>query len=278
MSELLQKLNAFTRREHTEDEVYIFDVILCDNEIDRDNECFTLEALESLKSLFIGKTGIFDHNPKGINQTARIFETEIIVNPQKKTKTGEDYACLKGTAYMVRTESNGDLIKEIDAGIKKEVSISCKASKSICSLCGTNTAERECRHIAGKSYSGKTCHRILDGITDAYEWSFVAVPAQINAGVTKHFGGTEAAVLSEELAARDRLIAEYTEELRADVIRLSFFQSEAPFSTVLENLVEKSSLDELILLKKSLMSKCPTGKAECQLAEKLNDNLDSFKI
>ena len=32
---------------------------------------------------------------------------------------------------------------------------------------------------------------ILDDITDAYEWSFVAVPAQVNAGVTKRFTDSE---------------------------------------------------------------------------------------
>ena len=37
-TEKLQLLNQFTRRELTEEEVYIFDVILCDNEIDRDFE------------------------------------------------------------------------------------------------------------------------------------------------------------------------------------------------------------------------------------------------
>ena len=71
--EILKRLNEFTRREMSEDEVYIFDVILCDNDIDRDGERFSQNALESLKKLFVGKTGIFDHNPKSGGQTARIF-------------------------------------------------------------------------------------------------------------------------------------------------------------------------------------------------------------
>ena len=39
--EILKRLNEFTRREMSEDEVYIFDVILCDNDIDRDGERFS---------------------------------------------------------------------------------------------------------------------------------------------------------------------------------------------------------------------------------------------
>ncbi|MDE6595861.1 MAG: hypothetical protein K2K44_07625, partial [Oscillospiraceae bacterium] len=76
--ELLEKLNKFTRRELAEDEVYIFTVTLCDNEIDRDNECFSRKSLEEMAEKFIGVTGIFDHDPKGGNQTARLFCTEVV--------------------------------------------------------------------------------------------------------------------------------------------------------------------------------------------------------
>ena len=42
------------------EEVYTFSVVLCDNEVDRDGECFTKETLEELAKLFVGKTGILD--------------------------------------------------------------------------------------------------------------------------------------------------------------------------------------------------------------------------
>lgn len=63
-SKLLEQLNRFTRRKHTAQEVYMFDVILCDNEVDRDGECFTKQALETLCRRFEGVTGIFDHDPR----------------------------------------------------------------------------------------------------------------------------------------------------------------------------------------------------------------------
>ena len=44
----LEKINRFTRRELGEDEVYTFSVILCDNDIDRDLERFSDEALVTL--------------------------------------------------------------------------------------------------------------------------------------------------------------------------------------------------------------------------------------
>ena len=132
----LAQLNQFTRRTLTQEEVFLFDVRLCDNEIDRDGERFSLEALEQLKTLFVGKTGIFDHNPKGENQTARLYAAELVQDPERITAAGEVYTFLKGHAYMVRTEENRGLIAEIEGGIKKEVSVGCAMGQARCSICG----------------------------------------------------------------------------------------------------------------------------------------------
>lgn len=187
----LDKINSLTRREFTEKELYTFPVTLCDNDIDRDKEAFSDAALEQMKKLFVGKTGIFDHDPKGENQTARIYDTEIVTDPEKLTAFGAPYKYLRGKAYTVRTDENKSLIAEIDAGIKKEVSVSCSAGKRICSVCGQNMNKTQCEHNKGVEYDGKLCYHTLDDITDAYEWSFVAVPAQVNAGVTKKYDKEE---------------------------------------------------------------------------------------
>ncbi len=187
---LLEQLNRFTRRELSADEVYIFTVTLCDNEVDRDNERFSRKSLDEMAEKFIGVTGIFDHDPKGGNQTARLFMTEVI-EEERENSVGEKYAYLKGYAYMVRTESNADLIREIDGGIKKEVSVSCSSNRQVCSVCGADRRVKACRHVKGRTYDGKKCFFTLEDISDAYEWSFVAVPAQVCAGVTKRFGGEE---------------------------------------------------------------------------------------
>jgi len=181
--ETLDKINSLTRRKFKAEELYTFPVVLCHNDIDRDGERFSDEALDEMAELFVGKTGIFDHTPTANNQAARIYDTEVISDPEKQTAWGGEYRCLKAYAYMVRTDTNADLIKEIDAGIKKEVSVSCSASRRTCSICGADV-NAGCEHARGKSYDGQICHTVLDGITDAYEWSFVAVPAQVGAGVT----------------------------------------------------------------------------------------------
>lgn len=189
----LGMINKLSRRHLAAEEVFVFSVVLCDNEIDRDFERFTVEALNKLAVLYVGKTGIYDHSGKGKDQLARIFKCEVEAVPGKTTKAGETYHRLKARAYMPRTAANADLIMEIDAGIKKEVSVGCAAAERICSVCGANVTSGECNHIKGRRYTknGKStlCHAVLTEPTDAYEWSFVAVPAQPEAGVIKAFSG-----------------------------------------------------------------------------------------
>ena len=43
--EELALINKYTRRQLSKDEVYVFSVVLCDNDIDRDGERFTVESL-----------------------------------------------------------------------------------------------------------------------------------------------------------------------------------------------------------------------------------------
>ncbi|MFR7951271.1 MAG: hypothetical protein ACLU4W_09260, partial [Acutalibacteraceae bacterium] len=60
-----------------------------------------------------------------------------------------------------------------------------------CSICGANRHTEPCAHLPGRFYDGKLCHTLLSGAKDAYEWSFVAIPAQPKAGVTKAYSTWE---------------------------------------------------------------------------------------
>ena len=44
----LELINGYSRRQLTADEVYVLTVALCDNDIDRDYERFTVESLFAL--------------------------------------------------------------------------------------------------------------------------------------------------------------------------------------------------------------------------------------
>lgn len=80
-SEDLELIGALARKPLEQEEVYTFSVRLCDNEIDRDFERFTVRTLEQLAPMFVGKAGIFDHQWSARGQAARIYKTEIVREP-----------------------------------------------------------------------------------------------------------------------------------------------------------------------------------------------------
>lgn len=191
----LRKINKFTLSPLTSEEVFTFKANLGDNETDdRNFEPFDLQALKDLQKLYIGKTVIKDHERSADNQVARIYDTELQTEA-KLTKAGEPFTRLIAKCYMVKTDSNKDLIAEIKAGIKREVSTGCRPKKLVCSICGVDNMKSYCAHYPGIEYekNGKkeTCLMTIDGAKEAYELSFVAVPAQPRAGTTKHYGATE---------------------------------------------------------------------------------------
>ena len=261
-AEELSRINEFAKCELSAGEIYTFAVKLCDNEIDRDCERFTRETLAQLAELFVGKCGIFDHEWSAKEQTARIYRTEL-VETKERTKAGDGYCYLKGYAYMLRTEKNAELIAEIEGGIKKEVSVGCSVKESACSICGKEIGL--CGHEKGKVYDGKLCYAELKDASDAYEWSFVAVPAQPKAGVMKRYGQEEAGSLKalvrqrgsranlrelEKLEKQAELGRTYLGELKKEVCRLMLTAEKGFDGETVEKMTEKLGEEELKELKR----------------------------
>ena len=187
-------INQLTLSELTEDQVFTFKAVLCDNKTDRQFDRFTRKALQELQQLFMGKTVIKDHSWSSDTQVARIYKTELVTSATELVDgTAEPYTQLVAHCYMLRLASTADLIAEIQGGIKKEGSVGFRASSAICSICGTDNAKNYCRHWPGKTYEKEggqvLCTFTLNGASDAYEFSLVAVPAQRAAGVSKSYTG-----------------------------------------------------------------------------------------
>ena len=181
----LALINRQSLKTLTADEVYVFKVAACNNIVDRDFERFTDAALSKLAELFVGKTMISDHNWKAALQSARIYAGSV--EPMKEGSGKQ----LELRAYMLKNEATQPTIDAIEGGILREVSIGCRISKAICGICGVDKRKTACPHWPGNVYEGTLCHVDLDAPTDAYEMSFVAVPAQPAAGITKNYGGKE---------------------------------------------------------------------------------------
>jgi len=240
----LALINRLTRRELMADEVYTFAVRLCDNDIDRDGERFADDTLKELGELFVGVSGVFDHQWSAKGQNARIYRTEVVEEPALRTADGRPYAWLKGWAYMVKTADNEGLIAEIDGGIKREVSVGCAVEQVLCSVCGKELAA--CGHEKGEDYNGQECHGVLTHATDAYEWSFVAVPAQRRAGVVKS---------ARRLEDEARLGRRYLKSLRTELVRLAGLAEPEAEHELLRQVADKLDEGELLGLTKLYQSK-----------------------
>lgn len=295
----IKLINKFTKRDLNKNEVYVFSLVLCDNEIDRENEQFTTRSLEKLSYLFVGKTGILDHDAKSEKQYARIFSchTEIF---KEKNSLGENYCRLVAKAYIPKTKSNEDLIVQIDAGIKKEVSIRCLIEKTICSVCKDNI--KTCKHKKGEKYKYQgletTCYAILENPIDAYEWSFVAIPSQTSAGVIKTFSknnqksehlddvikelkkGTDKNNIKkiykivEQLEDDINVGRKYISDLKNYVIKRFSIMNPKIDNLILNRMVDSLEVDDLEKIKKNFLS----GDIKVQFSPSQNKNNSNYQF
>ncbi len=246
----LEAINAQAKAQLTAEQVYVFSLRLCDDQVDRDHERFDTAALGTLAKLFIGKTGVVDHKWSADKQIARIFETQVV------KEAGISY--IKAWAYIRRGGSNDEIIADIEAGIKKEVSVGCAMGMAVCSVCGSEYGT--CGHMKGESYDGQVCCAILKEPMDAYEFSFVAVPAQRDAGVMKALGGRNYCLkeLVEEYGAQAEYRAlykqaelgrRYQKELEDSVVRLGLSLELGVPAPVLRSIARTAAAEDLLALK-----------------------------
>jgi hypothetical protein len=251
----LEAINAQAKGKLTAEQVYVFSLRLCDDQVDRDKERFDTGALPALAKLFIGKTGIVDHRWSSDSQVARIFETQVVRE--------DGVSFIKAWAYIRRGGAADETIADIEAGIKKEVSVGCAMGRSVCSVCGGDYGA--CGHQKGEHYDGVLCCAILKEPMDAYEFSFVAVPAQRDAGVIKAMGGKRSLKdLADEFGAQSEYRAlfkeaqlgrQYRKELENSVVRLCLTLDLGAAEPVLRGVVSKAAAEDLMALRIALQGR-----------------------
>lgn len=133
----------------------LFAFIAADNEIDKDNERFSLKSLKTISSMLIGKTGQIGL-PNEAKALARVIESNVRIDPNKRTKSGSVYVYVEAVAYIKKNFATEGICNKIDNGEITEISLGVSCNKK---------------------------HQTSDGIVitdvaDVYEWSLV--PPQTN--------------------------------------------------------------------------------------------------
>jgi hypothetical protein len=136
----LAAINKFTRRPFTADELYIGQIRLANNAIDRDNERFSESILQEYLKTAVRKTFLMDHNKHDSSEKAigKFFDVEIekMDLATAKAETGEDFILPAGVAevwflspwfYIPRAGIDDKWLVKIDAGVFDFASIGYRA-------------------------------------------------------------------------------------------------------------------------------------------------------
>lgn len=139
--EMLAKINKYTGEPLKEDAVFVRKYILCHNGIDRDIERFSEPLLEDFARTLPGKSFLKVHDTFSL-PIGLFFEasTEEMTPEAFKDLSGEDLKLPPGVEmakvviswlYILKEDFNEKLMKQIDGGIYRHISIGFKASKLI---------------------------------------------------------------------------------------------------------------------------------------------------
>ena len=145
----------------------------------------------------------------------------------------------------------------------------CAMGRAVCSICGSEYGQ--CGHAKGEHYDGQLCCAILKEPMDAYEFSFVAVPAQRDAGVLKGMGAGKRTLkeLSEEFGVQSEYRAlfknaqlglQYRKELEDGVVKLCLALELGAEEPVYRSIMKLAAAEDLM-------------KLRCALQQRLDESL-----
>lgn len=149
--ERVDKVKEYLKGSPFGEDAMLFSFIAADNDIDKENERFSLKSLKTIASLLVGKRGQIGLSADCKYAGARVIETNVRFDPYKKTKYGWAYIYVEAIAFIQRNMASQKICEKIDNDEITEVSLGVS--------CGHKHKSFDCT--------------ILTDVTDVYEWSLV---------------------------------------------------------------------------------------------------------
>lgn len=164
----LGEINRFALRPLAQDEVAVFTLDLCNDQVDRHFSRFPENELEAINRMVPGRPLMERHDLRGSLPRGTFFRSNIH-RDNAKTSVRPD-------VYVLRTKENEDFILNIEGGVYRETSIGFSFRTPECSICQKDL--RTCDHIPGRSYGADTCHYVMRDVLEVIEGSVVPSGSQ----------------------------------------------------------------------------------------------------
>jgi len=170
-------VQRYALKELQPEEVAVFRMNLCNDQIDRHESRFPVKELRTINRLVVGKPTMVNHDMHSLPR-GRFFRSQLTTGAtttHAATKA-TDVTFVQPDTYMLRTPGNDEFIRHIEAGIYSGTSIGFEFEYPECSIC--NEDFRGCPHWPGQEYEGERCHYIMHDVVDVFEGSIVPLGSQ----------------------------------------------------------------------------------------------------
>lgn len=205
--EELIKINELSNIDLSKEQVYVFTLRSAGQDVDRSFDQFTAKALKDMAEMSKDKPFLRDHNWDTGSVIGKIFDASV------KDKQ------LVQKVYVPITEKNADMIEGIMSGIYNKVSVGfgMEPMEYICSSCNKSLYSRDCAHYPGnKDAAGTMVIGQIKGVSDYFEISNVAVPAQPAAGIRRSLSVQTPSTVDGNQPTREDLNFESTDAASLD--------------------------------------------------------------
>ena len=137
---------------------YVIWVRVCDDQVDTAGERLSTSGLYELGIQLTGKRFIIDDGQ------VKIVTTKVKRQGEVKT--------LYALVAIEPTPGTEKLREALKSDSPPGFLVSYLVKSQICSICEKEFFTGKCHHVVGQEYDGKTCVRILSGVTEILDWGF----------------------------------------------------------------------------------------------------------
>ena len=145
----LAQINRFTLKPLTADDVAVFGMDLCNDQIDRHHSRFPHEELTRINEMIVGKPLMQLHQTSERQPSGTFFQSHIYKQSGRRAAVDGAAWSVRPDSYILR-EGNEELIRNIEGGVYRGTSIGFSFERPECSICESDL--RECSHWPGEEY------------------------------------------------------------------------------------------------------------------------------